>query len=115
MKPLIFWIIVLTESGGVNSAVGDNGKSAGPAQISMAVVADCNRISGRNYVSGDRFDLKKSEEMFLLYTDYYGKRYGVPVSDEVRARIWNGGPLGPSKQATVTYWNKVKFASLAQR
>ena len=36
MKPLIFWIIVLTESGGVNSAVGDNGKSAGPAQISMA-------------------------------------------------------------------------------
>ena len=32
----------------------------------------------------------------------------APVTDEDRARIWNGGPNGYKKQATVKYWKKVK-------
>ncbi len=43
-----------------------------------------------------------------IYTDHYGRKYGWPVSDEVRAKIWNGGPTGPNKPQTEKYWQKVK-------
>jgi hypothetical protein len=46
--------------------------------------------------------------MFRIYTDHYGRKYGWPVSDEVRAKIWNGGPTGPDKPQTEKYWQKVK-------
>ena len=39
----------------------------------------------------------------------YWVRYGA-VTDEARARTWNGGPSGMKKAATVGYWNKVKAA-----
>jgi hypothetical protein len=32
----------------------------------------------------------------------------VPVTDEVRAKVWNGGPNGPNKLSTEKYWQKVK-------
>jgi hypothetical protein len=35
-------------------------------------------------------------------------RYAAGKTDEEAARIWNGGPTGHRKLATVTYWNKVK-------
>ena len=37
----------------------------------------------------------------------YWTRYGA-VTDEQRARIWNGGPRGMSKAATLPYWAKVQ-------
>jgi hypothetical protein len=108
MLSILFAAIVSIESGGKCLAVGDNGKAVGPAQIWEVVVADCNRISHGHFTASDRFSLEKSAEMFQIYTEHYGKRYGVPVSDEVRAKVWNGGPSGPKKQATQKYWNKVK-------
>ncbi len=104
----LFLAIVFLESGGNCRAVGDCGRAVGPAQISAAVVADCNRIAGKSYTLADRQSLEKSQEMFLIYTEHYGKRFGVPITDEVRARIWNGGPNGPSKQATDRYWKTIK-------
>ena len=104
----LFAAIVAVESGGNDLAVGDGGKAVGPAQIWAITVKDVNRIAGTNYTLADRTCRKKSMEMFVIYTDHYGKRYGWPVSDEVRARIWNGGPSGPSKPQTATYWKKVK-------
>lgn len=104
----LFLAIVAIESGGNLAAVGDGGKAVGPAQIWAVVVEDCNRITGGHYTLDDRRSMQKSQEMFLIYTEHYGKRFGVPITDEVRARIWNGGPNGPRKQATETYWNKVK-------
>jgi hypothetical protein len=37
----------------------------------------------------------------------YWERYGART-DEHRARVWNGGPKGMKKAATVAYWNKVR-------
>ena len=104
----IFRAIVAIESGGDCNAVGDNGKAVGPAQIWEVVVADCNRISNSHFTASDRFSLEKSEQMFQIYTEHYGKRFGVPVSDEIRAKVWNGGPNGPNKPTTEKYWQKVK-------
>lgn len=106
---ILFSAIVAVESGGNCLAVGDNGKAVGPAQIWEITVRDCNRILGEPvFRMEDRFSLAKSKAMFEIYTNHYGKRYGMPISDEIRAKVWNGGPNGPKKQATQKYWHKVK-------
>jgi hypothetical protein len=104
----LFLAIVSIESGGNVNAVGDHGKAVGPAQIWQIVVDDCNRISNGHFIASDRFSLEKSEQMFQIYTEHYGKRFGVPITDEVRAKVWNGGPNGPNKLSTEKYWQKVK-------
>ena len=103
----LFLAIVAVESGGNVNAVGDRGRAVGPAQIWEVTVRDVNRIAGTSYRNEDRKSLTKSQEIFTIYTSHYGKKYGVPVSDEVRAKIWNGGPSGPSKPQTEKYWQKV--------
>lgn len=109
LATILFSAIVAVESGGNCLAVGDNGKAVGPAQIWEITVRDCNRIFGKPvFRMDDRFSFDKSKQMFDVYTTHYGKRYGVPVSDEVRAKVWNGGPDGPKKQSTNKYWSKVK-------
>jgi hypothetical protein len=83
----------------------------GPAQIWAVTVRDINRIAGTRFTLADRHDLAKSADMFRIYTDFYGARYGYPITDETRARIWNGGPNGPrNKRATERYWQKVRQA-----
>ena len=47
--------------------------------------------------------------MFFFYTGHYMAAYGVK-GDEARARIWNGGPQGYRKKATLKYWKKVQIA-----
>jgi len=83
------WEAICTvESGGNALAVGDGGKAAGVAQIHGITVRDVNRFAGTNYTLNDRFNVEKSRQMFHLYVNHYGKG----KSDEVKARIWNGGP-----------------------
>ena len=106
---LLFSAIVAVESGGDVNAVGDGGRAVGPAQIWAITVTDVNRIYGTRYTLADRRDLGASAEIFRLYTDHYGKRYGLPITDETRARIWNGGPNGPRNPRTLKYWQKVRF------
>lgn len=104
----LFLAIVAVESGGNVNAIGDRGRAVGPAQIWEITVRDVNRIAKTHYSLDDRRDISKCAEMFLIYTDHYGRKYGWPVSDEVRAKIWNGGPTGPDKPQTEKYWQKVK-------
>jgi hypothetical protein len=76
------------ESNGNPLAVGDGGRAAGIAQIWAITVRDVNRFAGTNYTLNDRFNVEKSKAIFQLYVNHYGKG----KSDEVKARIWNGGP-----------------------
>lgn len=96
--------IVKVESGGNNKAVGDGGRAIGPFQTWKVVVTDCNRIVGhKRWTNEDRWDLEKSRDMFRLYTEHYAPH----GTNEQKARVWNGGPKGPSKPATEPYWQKV--------
>lgn len=85
--------------------VGDNGKAIGPLQIHFENWKDATdfdkSIKGKY---SDCHDLKYSQLVF----DAYLRRYGNGKSVEERARIWNGGPRGIEKSATVAYWKKVK-------
>jgi len=101
--------ICQVESGGNALAVGDGGKAAGIAQIWAITVKDVNRIAGTNYTLNDRFDPEKSRQMFRLYTEHYGKGQ----SDEVKAKIWNGGPnamkaTGQKQINLNRYWKKIQ-------
>ena len=104
--------IVAVESGGNASAIGDNGNAYGAYQIHESYVNDVNRISGKNFTHADAFDKKKAKEMVKIYLTNYGKNYekktGNTATNEVLARIHNGGPNGWKKTATQKYWNKVQ-------
>jgi len=96
------------ESNGNPLAVGDGGRAAGIAQIWAITVRDVNRIAGTKFTLSDRFNVEKSKAIFHLYVNHYGKG----KSDEVKARIWNGGPnamraTGQKKLNLDRYWAKI--------
>ena len=98
------------ESRGNANAVGDNGRAIGCLQIWQSVVTDANRIAGTNYKHADAFDREKARTMARIYLNYYAskRRIGHDPSNQDYARIWNGGPSGHRKIATLGYWSKVK-------
>jgi hypothetical protein len=48
-------------------------------------------------------DAQRAGQVFT----WSGARYGAKTPEQF-ARIWNGGPSGASKKATLAYWSKVK-------
>lgn len=105
--------LIQVESNGDSKAVGDGGKALGQLQIWDVVVQDVRRIAKRNdLVHHDAYDRQLSQYMCVVYLTHYGKHYvrttGRPCTYEVLARMWNGGPKGYTKQATVKYWAKVQ-------
>jgi hypothetical protein len=104
--------ITYVESRGDNSAVGDGGLAYGSMQIHKGVVLDVNRVYGTNYTHRDAFDRASAVDMFHKYLAIYAveRRLGREPTREDKARIWNGGPNGFRKDATVGYWQKVRRA-----
>ncbi len=104
--------LIKVESNGDPNAVGDHGRAKGILQIWNKVVQDVNRIYKTKFLHDDAFDKEKAKDIATKYLSYYGKMYesqtGKPASQEVLARIWNGGPQGWKNQNTTSYWQKVK-------
>jgi len=106
--------VAQVESGGNDSATGDNGLAVGRLQIHPILVKDVNRIAGTHYTLEDRKDAAKSAEMFVIYC----RHYAGPVDAEKWSKCWNAGGAWRSKPAKVqkrldAYWNKVE-AQLAK-
>jgi len=97
--------IIKVESSGNPRAV--SGEYAGAMQIGPALVEDCNQIlkrrkSKKRYSLDDRFSVKKSKEMFVIYQSQYN-----PTNDvEVAIRSWNGG-IHYRVRSTQRYFEKV--------
>lgn len=98
--------ICAVESRGKADAIGDGGKAVGAYQIHPGVISDVNRICGTAYTLQDRLDPAKARDICRAYLSHYGERAGG--TDEAYARVWNGGPKGAKKAATVAYWRRVK-------
>jgi hypothetical protein len=114
MNPVL-WLkllaaMIAVESGGDWLAVGDNGRSHGGLQIGWAVVEDVNRVYGTAYVwPDDAYDEPKARQIAQLYMHYWAiKKHGPAYTAEQAARIWNGGPNGATKTATLPYWRKIE-------
>ena len=95
--------LIIVESSNNDLAVGDQGKAIGCLQIHRGVVLDVNRITGSNY----RHSEMTNRVAARAVCEAYLKAYGKGKTTEQQARIWNGGPTGDKKQATLGYWNKV--------
>ena len=106
-KDLVDAIHQVETSGRLGPIKGDGGAALGPLQIHKACWIDANMPDG-SYA--DCADLKYAKRVFARYMARYAteRRLGRPVTDQDRARIWNGGPNGYKKSATVKYWLKVR-------
>lgn len=110
--------LVIVESGGDPSAVGDKGRALGVLQIHKEVVLDANNVLGTSYKHKDMFDARSSKVVARAYlSQHYNKleSKGKLPTDENLARIWNGGPDGWQKQKDnsvelrlQTYWSNVQ-------
>jgi soluble lytic murein transglycosylase-like protein len=94
------------ESSGNAKAIGDGGKAVGAYQIHAAVITNVNRKYGTKYTLKDRTDPHKSRQICKLYLTMYGKG----LSQIELARVWNGGPKGHKKTATLGYAKKIERA-----
>ena len=101
--------VMMTETGGRN-ITGDGGRAVGPLQVHAGAVADVNRAFKTTYRHADMGDLEKAAKVFDCYLWLYAtpQRIGRAVTNEDRARIWNGGPQGWRRKATEGYWAKVR-------
>jgi len=103
--------LILAETEGVpNPPPGDHGKAFGPLQIHQEVVDDVNRHYGTKYRLIDVNDIRVARWVCSAYISIYAtpKAIGRSVTDQDRARIWNGGPKGWKKKSTIRYWRKVE-------
>lgn len=105
--------ISTVESNGRDDAIGDNGNAVGRYQLWEIYVDDVNRLIGdRRFAYQDRKDPACSKIIVLCYLQHYGalyqKRTGKVATEEVLARIHNGGPRGYAKTATKVYWSKIQ-------
>lgn len=100
--------IACVESAHNPNAVGDRGKAIGVFQIHRVYWQDAIQhdptIGGRYE---DCYNPEYARRIVLAYMDRYAP---LNATDEVFARIHNGGPSGHRKQATIKYWSKVKKA-----
>ena len=103
-------VLIMVESGGNDSAIGDGGMSYGPLQIQQAYIDDVNQFTGSSWVHNDAFDRKKAIIIFRGYMQRYATkaRLGHSPTIEDIARIHNGGPNGYKRKSTLPYWTKVK-------
>lgn len=97
--------IIQVESEGNPKA--KRGISCGAMQITPVMVKECNDIlkskkQKKRYTLQDRWSVKKSKEMFLLYQ----QRHNPTNSVEQAIRSWNGG-MHYTIRGTQRYYNKV--------
>ena len=104
MNAALLAALLAVESGGNDLAIGDNGRARGALQIHAGVVQDVNRHHGTRYTHRDMHDRAKAVRVASLYL----ATYAPGASPEVQARVWNGGPRGATKAATLGYWARVK-------
>ena len=104
MNAALIAALIVVESGGNDLAIGDHGRALGALQIHAAVVQDVNRHHGTRYTHREMHDRAKAVRVASLYL----QTYAPGASPEVQARVWNGGPRGASKPATLGYWARVK-------
>ncbi len=103
---------LITAIGTVESKMNDkaiNGIYVGFLQISPTIVKDCNRINKINgnpkrYSLQDRYNRKKSIEMFHIIQNFYNKHRDFHYA----ILLWNEGCSAMNKPKRKTrYYNKV--------
>ena len=92
-------IHLVETSGRLGPTVGDGGRALGPLQIHRGCWQD-SRVGGRYE---DVADLAVATAVLRAYLTRYAPRALADENWITCSRVWNGGPRGASKAATVGY------------
>lgn len=99
--------IIAVESKGNPKAKSND--CVGVLQISEILVKECNQIlkkrkSNKRYTLGDRYNVKKSKEMFILLQEHFNPELNV----EKAIKCWNCGFYTKQwKNKSIEYYKKV--------
>ena len=96
-------IHLVETSGRLGPTVGDGGRALGPLQIHRACWQD-SRVGGRYE---DVADLATATAVLRAYLTRYAPAALASEDWTTCARVWNGGPKGASRSATVGYSMRV--------
>ena len=104
----MFLILKLVENSTIDN-VSEN--AIGVYQIRPIFVEDVNRILGfESYTHEEARNERLAQQMIFVYLNHYGRMYtdltGKQPDARVLARIFNGGPKGYLKRATINYGNR---------
>ena len=101
--------IIAVESEGSPKAHNPNGDCAGILQITPILVKECNQLLKkekykRRYTLGDRYNAKKSKEMFIYLQEHFNPEATV----EKAIKQWNCGFYTERwKSKSIGYYKKV--------
>ena len=96
-------IHLVETSGRTGPILGDGGRALGPLQIHRGCWED-SRVGGRYE---DVADLAVASAVLRAYLTRYAPRALAAEDWTTCARVWNGGPRGASRSATVGYGRAV--------
>ena len=106
----VFHIIRQVETGGhpdPANAIGDQGRSLGPYQISRAYFQDA--VDHDPSLYGLEYECVRDQRMSeIIMLAYFERWIPTPWTMESLARTHNGGPKGRFKESTLPYWKKCK-------
>ncbi len=98
------------ESGGIDDPPdGDEGRAIGPYQIHFVYWLDAQ--GGDPALGGTYEDCRNrdyAERVIAAYMLRHAKAAWEGGDAMTVARVHNGGPLGPTKDATLGYWRRVR-------
>lgn len=114
--PTLLIALAAVESSNQPGAHNTDEDARGLYQIRACVVKDLRRIyPDSRWTHADAWNATLSKDMAMLYLHHWCKVYeretGLQATEEVAARIWNGGPSAwrPERLArTDAYWRKVE-------
>ena len=101
--------IIAVESKGNPKAHNPVGDCAGILQITPILVKECNNLlkekkSTKRYTLGDRYNAKKSKEMFIFLQEHFNPELNV----EKAIKQWNCGFYTKDwKNKSISYYKKV--------
>ena len=106
--------LAAVESGSDDSAVNESSGATGRYQITQPYLSDANAFLGTAYTLDKMHDESIATSIVIAYLIHYGDAYerrtGLPATDEVLARIHNGGPRGAEKDSTLEYAERFRAA-----
>lgn len=105
--------IATVESGNDPTKVNHAEDAYGLFQVRQPVLDDVNadnQLRSLGFTLKDCLEPRLAQMVFRLYISYWASpsRLGRIATDEDIARIWNGGPSGHKRAATIPYWYKVR-------
>jgi len=114
LQEVLIDALIQVEPKGDDNAVGDRNlanMAFGCLQIRQPVCDDINRKFGSSLraeqMQGNRaLSIDTCKKYLSIWA--IERWIGRPVTDEDRARIWNGGPNGYKRASTLNYWAEVK-------